>query len=306
MSSQAYIFNPTERTLAAAGDGFSCPRLTTTGRTALPLTTGDKGMMVYDTTLTTLCIWNGTAWEFVGDQSNLGFLSVKDFGAKGDGATDDTAAIQAAINAAGVSGGNVCFPSGTYIVTATLTVTEGVRIIGIAAAKQTTPTSSTSNQVFIVHDFNGTFINVVSGTTDQNENSGFGITDISLVQRNGNGTGASGTAVNIVATSETQRANWIVFNNVNIETESGKNDWNYGINIDGTSATTGCRNIWIDKTRIVSAANSFGSIRLVKSFNVFISNTMCNLANANISVSGASSAIYLSLIHISEPTRRRD
>ena len=62
MSSQAYIFNPTERTLAAAGDGFAPPRLTTAGRTALTLTAGDKGMMVYDTTLLTLCIWNGAAW----------------------------------------------------------------------------------------------------------------------------------------------------------------------------------------------------------------------------------------------------
>ena len=62
MSSQAYIFNPTERTLAAAGDGFAPPRLTTAGRTALTLTAGDKGTMVYDTTLATLCIWNGTAW----------------------------------------------------------------------------------------------------------------------------------------------------------------------------------------------------------------------------------------------------
>lgn len=62
MSSQSYIFNPTERTLAAAGDGFASPRLTTVGRTALALTAGDKGMMVYDTTLLTLCIWNGAAW----------------------------------------------------------------------------------------------------------------------------------------------------------------------------------------------------------------------------------------------------
>ena len=62
MSSQAYIYNPTERTLAAAGDGFASPRLTTVGRTALALTAGDKGMMVYDTTLLTLCIWNGAAW----------------------------------------------------------------------------------------------------------------------------------------------------------------------------------------------------------------------------------------------------
>ena len=96
MSSQSYIFNPTERTLAAAGDGFSCPRLTTAGRTALSLTAGDKGMMVYDTTLTTLCIWNGTAWEFVADNSNL-FPSIVDFGGVGDGVTDNTAAMNAAV-----------------------------------------------------------------------------------------------------------------------------------------------------------------------------------------------------------------
>jgi hypothetical protein len=43
-------------------------------------------------------------------------ISVKDFGAKGDGVTDDTAAIQAAFNAVPVRGGAVYFPSGRYIV----------------------------------------------------------------------------------------------------------------------------------------------------------------------------------------------
>jgi hypothetical protein len=116
MSSQSYLFNPTERTLAAAGDGFSCPRLTTAGRTALALTAGDKGMMVYDTALTDLCIWNGAAWEFVSDNSN-GFISVKDFGAKGDNSTIDTTSIQAAFNAANAAGGGtVYFPGGTYLI----------------------------------------------------------------------------------------------------------------------------------------------------------------------------------------------
>ena len=62
MSSQAYIFNPTERTSAAAGDGFSAPRLTTADRNALSLGVNGKGMMVYDTTLLALYLWNGTAW----------------------------------------------------------------------------------------------------------------------------------------------------------------------------------------------------------------------------------------------------
>jgi len=56
----------------------------------------------------------------------LPMLSVKSFGATGDGVTDDTAAIQAAIDAAAVSGQTVYFPGGTYLVVpATLKDWEG-------------------------------------------------------------------------------------------------------------------------------------------------------------------------------------
>lgn len=41
-------------------------------------------------------------------------ISVKDFGVKGDGATDDSAALQAAIDALGSNGGTLLFPLGTY------------------------------------------------------------------------------------------------------------------------------------------------------------------------------------------------
>lgn len=43
-------------------------------------------------------------------------VSVKDKGAKGDGATDDTAAIQAAIDAVAGTGGTVLLPKGIYMV----------------------------------------------------------------------------------------------------------------------------------------------------------------------------------------------
>lgn len=53
-------------------------------------------------------------------------VNVLDFGATGDGITNDTAAIQAAIDAASVSGQTVYFPAGTYsIVPATTKVWEG-------------------------------------------------------------------------------------------------------------------------------------------------------------------------------------
>jgi hypothetical protein len=65
-------------------------------------------------------------------------VSVKDFGAVGNGVADDTAAIQAAINAAAAlqvsrfrSGATVYFPNGTYLVSSTITVnTDGIVLNG--------------------------------------------------------------------------------------------------------------------------------------------------------------------------------
>ncbi|MEV4335772.1 glycosyl hydrolase family 28-related protein [Streptomyces sp. NPDC049590] len=67
-------------------------------------------------------------------QMTLDWLNVvRDFGAKGDGVTDDTAAIQAAINAAAVAGGTLYFPAGRYTLTAALTWASGVNAVGAGA-----------------------------------------------------------------------------------------------------------------------------------------------------------------------------
>jgi hypothetical protein len=62
MSSQSYLFNPTERTLAASGEGFSPPRMTTADRLAIAFGPNDRGMIVYDTTIGTPFWWDGIAW----------------------------------------------------------------------------------------------------------------------------------------------------------------------------------------------------------------------------------------------------
>ena len=55
-----------------------------------------------------------------------GVVNVKDYGAVGDGAHDDTQAIQAAIEAAAHNGGGVVwFPIGNYVISSALTITTG-------------------------------------------------------------------------------------------------------------------------------------------------------------------------------------
>jgi hypothetical protein len=68
-------------------------------------------------------------------------VSVKDFGAVGDGVADDTAAIQAAIDFVEVSGGDLYFPAGKYKITAQLIVSSlyPVNLIGATYGQFWTP-----------------------------------------------------------------------------------------------------------------------------------------------------------------------
>jgi len=59
-------------------------------------------------------------------------ISVLDFGAIGDGVTDDTAAFQLAINAASVNHQEIFVPAGQYLITSTLNIYTGTNIIGEA------------------------------------------------------------------------------------------------------------------------------------------------------------------------------
>ncbi|UCH35099.1 MAG: hypothetical protein JSV65_01735 [Armatimonadota bacterium] len=65
------------------------------------------------------------------DESRQGMFPVTSFGAKGDGAADDTAAIQRAIDAAAKLGGIVTIPAGKFLVAGSLTVPAGVTVRGI-------------------------------------------------------------------------------------------------------------------------------------------------------------------------------
>jgi len=86
-------------------------------------------------------------------------VSVKDFGAVGDGVADDTAAIQAAINSVS-AGGQVYFPSGTYKISSALSVTSTAVILKGASRWTTRITQYTLNAIAV--SFSGAFCGMQS------------------------------------------------------------------------------------------------------------------------------------------------
>jgi hypothetical protein len=83
--------------------------------------------------------------------------NVKDFGAAGDGTTDDRAAIQSAIDAVATDGGMVFFPAGTYLVsTPGLVLPEaGFVCLQGEGMESTTIKRSTSGQNFVLLEASG-------------------------------------------------------------------------------------------------------------------------------------------------------
>jgi hypothetical protein len=114
------------------------------------------------------------------------YISVKDFGAVGDGVTDDSSAIQAAINAA--QGSPVYFPAGTYILESSLelnfssavspTYQPATRLVGAGpqvvtlvnrsgnAAIKNTPTLAQTQELIGIRFFGG----VLTGFTITTDN----------------------------------------------------------------------------------------------------------------------------------------
>jgi hypothetical protein len=110
--------------------GLYLPRMTTTQANSWLTTGAPSGNAVYDTTRDQLVISeivNGARRAL----SQRRWFDVKDFGAVGDGSTDDAAAIQAAIDAVNAAGGGVAFfPEATYRTKSTLILKSGVRLQG--------------------------------------------------------------------------------------------------------------------------------------------------------------------------------
>ncbi len=91
-----------------------------------------------------------------------------DFGAKGDGSTDDTAAIQKALDHAAAKGGPVLLDAGQFHINGTLNVPEAVTLEGVWRGPHTSQlTRGTTLLAYAGRDHEGStpFINLKTGST---------------------------------------------------------------------------------------------------------------------------------------------
>lgn len=84
-----------------------------------------------NTTGATMIVADGTTTPRSISDRFANIINVKDFGAKGDGVTDDTAALKAAmLHVSLLGGGELQVPEGVYIISDTLIVPDNVVLIG--------------------------------------------------------------------------------------------------------------------------------------------------------------------------------
>jgi hypothetical protein len=174
-------------------------------------------------------------------------LNVLDYGAVGDGVTDDTAAIQAAVDAAEANRNNeIVFPVGTYVIAGTITIHGGIRLIGQGAMG-----AQVAQGVVLSHKADSVNMLVWDGdSTTSAFGIGGGLFNVQCVKYSGY---SGGDAIKLVATDDSHRPGEFTIENVLVWKGDG-GVWGRGLHVDGTAANTpgskGVRSIKIDKLRV--------------------------------------------------------
>lgn len=128
-----------------------------------------------------------------------GFVTPQDYGATGNGVTDDTTAVQAAITAVQAAGGTIFIPAGTYLLSSVITCTGTVNLIGAGPGVSILHQSSTSaNGITYNAASNLTGVSVSGlSLTGPGSGSGVGI----LLEGNGGSGNVNGAVVANIAVS---------------------------------------------------------------------------------------------------------
>jgi len=170
-------------------------------------------------------------------------LSVKDFGALGDGTTNDVTAIQNAINAAaalpasgsisglgGISGATVYFPPGVYRINSGITIPDGVKLVG-------------NGERATVINYYGSG-SAVSNPTPGSRIGKIGIMEMTIADK---GTGTIGLDLNSVSYSEFTSL-WIDGFDTAVKMSSPTNGWSVYNRFNNVTANLCTTGFWLAPT----------------------------------------------------------
>lgn len=210
----------------------------------------------------------------------ISFVSVTDYGAVGDGTTDDTTAVQDAIDSGYAS---IFFPEGEYLLTANITVTgdKDYRLFG----------SGMGTTKLIFEDLFGLVVELDGFLTPRE----FSIADMSVLSNS-----AGGTGLKITRTSASSIESGINIQNMAFSPADGVHTgatwWERAIDIDD------CRFITLDNVRIWGMEANDGSavdgVRIKtttiaqKQFQVFVDKLSIGNFRTGVRVEGAIEGIY--------------
>lgn len=218
-------------------------------------------------------------------------VSVKDFGAVGDGVADDTAAIQAAVNAAYSSRNKtVHVPNGVYKLTGLITITQGVMIVCEGSQGST----ESYGTVFVHNSIGSCFRWDGSGTDFAG--TGGGLKNCLIVKAAGY---SGGNAVEIIAISDNKRPGEMVFENVlSYGLSTGR--WTRGLVVDGTACNTvgsrGVRTLHLIKCRFADVTTANETVVLNQVTHFYAHGLAVDTGSGSasgITIKGINDGIYL-------------
>ncbi len=241
-------------------------------------------------------VTNGTS-DITISATSGGWFNVQDptYGATGDGTTDDTTAVQAAITAALAAGGTVYFPSGKYRITSELTCTH--TYTGDGSINRVCFNGDGAGNTFLVWDGSDTRSAGVAGTATayilnystsvtgdgvHAHDYGF-IENLTFRLASGKQYYANGLKIQRRAYLNVKNC-WFLGMDTGVELHSSLSmgfdacqfvSNNYGLSAEeGTSAFTSCNAVWINNC--TATDNAYGAYNLLNGSYTFLAGTIEN------------------------------
>jgi polygalacturonase len=205
--------------------------------------------------------WNATPSVSIGTAA----LDVKNFGAMGNGSTDDTAAIQAAINALPSTGGTVEVPAGTYMINALVGISLHSHtrlLLDTGATLQAIPNSAT--RYWVVKAWGVNNVEITGGSIVGERTQHLGTT------------GEWGYGINISASSA-----------VYVHDIAVSNSWGDGILVGASgSGSTLVRSSGVTLNNVTSSNNRRQGLSILPAVQVYVVNSSFNGSNGAAPQSG--------------------